>query len=409
MRKFLLFVFGLTLLLCRASALIYHGVATPAGSSDAWVVTIETTLVYHTTDFGWTWNEENILTVRDFFDVFFLTPDSGWTCGRSGDIWRTTDGGNTWERKNLGGPKHAARIRFVDGEFGWAAGGDYVQLRTITGGDVWEQVFLPRPPFPLVDTAEYQGVWFVDHNYGFLVAGHWPVGDSFLGGQGVIARTTNGGDSWIILRRDTTYDFYDVFFADYNSGWVVGGDDRNFRAVVLHTSDGGNSWVEQNLPSGARFLRALRFVSPTHGWACGRNGTIIHTSDGGNNWVLQNSGAESTFLDIDFADSLRGMAAGNSAVVVTTDGGEYWSVSLIGIKEQKSNSQFPKSGGNIVRDVLFLPFDSGVKHPASSFLIDILGQMVMNLYLGPNDISALRPGVYFIYQKADAKKVLIVK
>jgi len=391
-----------------AYALIYHGVATPVDGSNAWVVTIETTAVYHTNDFGLTWNEVGIPTIRDFFDVFFLTPDSGWTCGRSGDIWRTMDGGSTWERTNLGGPKHAARIRFVDGEFGWAAGGDIVQLRTFTGGAEWEQVFLHSPPFPTGDTAEFQGVWFVDHNYGFLVAGHWPVGDSFLGGQGLIARTTNGGDSWIILRRDTTYDFYDVFFADYNSGWVVGGDDRNFRAVVLHTQDGGNSWVEQNLPSGARFLRALRFVSPTHGWACGRNGTIIHTSDGGNNWILQNSGAESTFFDIDFADSLHGMAAGNGVVVRTTDGGEHWYPGSPGVQEGKEPRGKRSLNSTIISNFLILSPE--ICSPFSEItLLDVSGCKRLNLYLGVNDMTCLKPGVYFIRGGLGLKKVLLVR
>lgn len=401
MRKLLLTFFALPVFLSPLRALIYHGVATPPGCNDAWVVTMDTTLIYHTTDFGFTWNEANILTTLDFFDVFFLTSDSGWVCGRIGGIWRTTNGGDTWERKNLGGPKHAARIRFVDDRFGWAAGGDYVQLRTTTGGEEWEQVFLPKPPFPQLDTAEYQGVWFLDHNYGFLVAGHWPQGDTFLGGQGIIAKTTNGGDSWVILRRDTTYDFYDVYFADYNTGWVVGGDDRNFRAVILHTTDGGNSWTQQTLPSGARFLRALKFISPTQGWACGRNGTIIHTSDGGNNWVLENSGADSTLFDIDFADSLRGMAAGTDVVVVTTDGGEHWSVSLIGIEERGSGIEFPTTTLTLTSTCLFEEF--------SSVLLDISGKKVLNLYPGPNDIGSISPGVYFIKKKAGTEKVLIVR
>ncbi len=337
MRKLVIIVW-LMVLVFPARALIYHGVATPPDGLSAWVVTIETTAVFRSQDFGVSWDTVEIPTIRDFFDVFFINSDTGWTCGRAGDIWRTTDGGESWHRVNLGGPKHAARIRFFDHEFGWAAGGDIVQLRSTNAGAEWEQVFLPVPPFPAGDTVEIQGVWFVDRNYGWLVAGHWPSGDTFLGGQGVIARTRDRGnpESWEIVRRDTTFDFYDVFFVDTLTGWVVGGDDRNFRAVVLHTTDGGTTWVEQNLPVEARFLRSVKFVDRFRGWACGRNGTIIHTSDGGNTWVRQYSGAESTLFDIDFADSLRGMAAGNSVVVVTTDGGQNWWVSLIGVEEDKN-------------------------------------------------------------------------
>ncbi|MGC9110482.1 MAG: WD40/YVTN/BNR-like repeat-containing protein [candidate division WOR-3 bacterium] len=370
-----------------AQGLIYHGVATPPVSQHAWVVTIETTAVFHTPNLGATWDSVNIPTVRDFFDVFFLTPDSGWTCGRAGDIWATTDGGSSWTRQNLGGPKHAARIRFVDGEFGWAAGGDIVQLRTTNGGAEWQQIFLPVPPFPAGDSAEFQGVWFVDHSYGWLVAGHWPAGDTFLGGQGLIVRTTNGGDSWEIVYRDTTYDFYDVYFADRNNGWVVGGDDRNFQAIVLHTTDGGVSWVPDNIPEGAKFLRAVKFVSPSCGWACGRSGTIIHTTDG-SNWVLQHSNADSTLFDIDFADASTGMAAGNGITIVTTDGGEHWVPVLVGIQEPFLTGRMPFHPALILQNQLWCSTE-GV-------LIDISGRKVRRLGSGMNDIGSLIPGVYFI-------------
>ncbi len=379
-------------------ALIFHGVATPPGSNDVWVVTIETTAVFYSLNFGLDWDSVEIPTIRDFFDIFFLTADSGWTCGRTGDIWRTTDGGDSWERKNLGGPKHAARIRFVDSEFGWAAGGDIVQLKTTDGGENWEQVFLPIPPFPSGDTAEFQGVYFVNRNIGFLVAGHWPTGDTFLGGQGVIAKTTDGGNSWVILRRDTTYDFYDVFFGDENNGWVVGGDDRNFRAVVLHTSDGGNSWREQRVPEETRFLRAIKFVSATKGWACGRNGTIIYTSDGGNTWMLQSSPAESTLFDIDFADSLRGIAVGNGMVIRTTDGGENWEVSIVGVQEDLSSAEPPKSLPTFYSKTFALPQGYSV-----SYLFDVSGRKLGKLFPDLNSGYQLRSGVYFVLS-SDTKK-----
>ncbi|MEO0025589.1 MAG: YCF48-related protein [candidate division WOR-3 bacterium] len=388
-----------------ANGLIYHGIATPSGGVHAWVVTIETTAVLHSGNFGSSWDTVEVPTIRDFFDVFFYTSDSGWTCGRAGDIWGTTDGGVTWTRQNLGGPKHAARIRFVDGEFGWAAGGDIVQLRTTNGGAEWQQVFLPVPPFPSGDTAEFQGVWFVDHDYGWLVAGHWPAGDTFQGGQGLIAKTTDGGENWQIVRRDTTYDFYDVYFADYSNGWVVGGNDRNFQAVVLYTSDGGNSWIQQQVPPDARFLRAVKFINRNYGWACGRNGTIIHTSDGGNTWVLQNSGADSTLFDIDFADTLRGMAAGNGVVVVTTDGGQHWSSTLIGIEDPGIQWNFKRAQSAVILNRTLFCVTSGI-------LIDIAGQKLCELYPGENNLNGLRSGVYFfipnsLMNNAGIMKVII--
>ena len=80
---------------------VLHGVAVAPGGLDAWVVTIESTAMYHSGDFGNSWQSQPIPTTRDFFDVFFLDSQNGWTCGRAGDIWHTTNGGDSWYRQNL--------------------------------------------------------------------------------------------------------------------------------------------------------------------------------------------------------------------------------------------------------------------------------------------------------------------
>ncbi|MEO0081306.1 MAG: YCF48-related protein [candidate division WOR-3 bacterium] len=311
---------------------IYHGVAVAPDGMNAWVVTIETTAVYHTTDFGANWQPQTIGTFRDFFDVCFLDELNGWTCGRVGDIWHTSDGGENWARQNLGGPKFATRIRFLDMQYGWSSGGEAILLHTTNGGEEWDMTFFPRPPYPS-DTVDFQGVRFVTRETGWLVAGRFPEGgDTFAFGQGYITKTTDGCATWTLQRVDTVYDFYDVAASDEQTAWVVGGNDRTMAGVVLHTSDGGTTWLEQSLPGGTRFLRSVTFVGD-HGWACGRNGTIIHTSDRGTSWVLQSTAVDTTLFDIEFADTLRGMAAGNSVVLFTTDGGRTWVRGLGGVGE----------------------------------------------------------------------------
>uniref|UniRef100_A0A7C4CBE3 Photosynthesis system II assembly factor Ycf48/Hcf136-like domain-containing protein n=1 Tax=candidate division WOR-3 bacterium TaxID=2052148 RepID=A0A7C4CBE3_UNCW3 len=311
----------------------FHGVAVPPGGDRAWVVALDTVAVFRTTDFGQNWEPQELTTIRALFDVFFLDSQQGWTCGMAGDVWHTSNGGDVWVRQNLGGPKHGSRVRFLNEQVGWVAGGDPVQLRTSDGGGTWEMVILPTPPFRF-DSTEFQGVCLVDEQNVWLAAGRFPIADSWTTGQGYIAHSTDFGENWQLVRRDTAFDFFDIHFADGQAGWVVGGDDRNMRAVVLHTPDGGATWNEQPVPPGARYLRGLCFVSSMQGWACGRNGTIIHTSDGGQTWVLQPTFVDTTFFDIEFADSLNGMAAGNSLVVKTTDGGQTWARCFGGVAEE---------------------------------------------------------------------------
>jgi hypothetical protein len=49
----------------------------------------------------------------------------------------------------------------------------------------------------------------------------------------------------------------------------------------------------------------------------------------------------------------------------------------------------------VTRGVLNLPASS-VEREASSTLLDATGRRVMQLRTGPNDLSALAPGVYFV-------------
>jgi photosystem II stability/assembly factor-like uncharacterized protein len=184
--------------------------------------------------------------------------------------------------------------------------------------------------------VDFQGLSLVGPDDGWLVAGRYPEGDSFWGGQGYIVHARADVDSFIkdLVRQDTMYDFFDVDFVDAQNGWIVGGCDRDMRAAVLHTSDGGAHWTEQLLPPGTRYLRAVDFADSVNGWACGRNGSVIHTSDGGLNWEAQYCPVDTTLFDIEFAGTQHGLIAGNSLVLYTTDGGAHWTRGLGGVAEQ---------------------------------------------------------------------------
>jgi hypothetical protein len=65
--------------------------------------------------------------------------------------------------------------------------------------------------------------------------------------------------------------------------------------------------------------------------------------------------------------------------------------------EGMTRSQAPMTRPpTIVRGVLFLPEASDLKPQASSRLLDISGRRVLDLHPGPNDVSRLASGVYFV-------------
>jgi photosystem II stability/assembly factor-like uncharacterized protein len=329
MKKVLVALAVCTICCLVARAEIWHGCALAPDAHDAWVAAIETVEIWHTPDFGGSWSQEMVPTNHDFFDIFFLDSLTGWTCGTIAEVRRTTDGGNTWTWQGFGASKFFTRIQFLDLTHGWAAGGAAIMGRWDEASATWQQIILPYPDFN-ADSCDFYGISFVDTLNGWMCAGRYPSGETLIGGQGYIAHTTDGALTWSRQVRDTTYDYFDVHFANASTGWVVGGNDRNMQAYVGKTTDGGVNWSGQ-LVSTAGMLRAVHFVGPEQGWAVGKFGTILHTSDGGTDWLSQVSGVDSTLFDVDFADSLNGMASGDDAIIFTSDGGNTWQHSRVGI------------------------------------------------------------------------------
>ena len=155
-----------------------------------------------------------------------------------------------------------------------------------------------------------------------------------------ILQTTNGGNTWKILRggqagsgvgEDDTSVFNGVQFVDASTGWVVGvrlsprtgGQD----GLIQKTVDGGANWIDQ--PTHIEdILKDVFFVNASTGWAVGENGVILHTTNGGDSWESQNSGTQEHLLSVQFASDTVGWAVGGdfgvTAIIHTTDGGKTW-------------------------------------------------------------------------------------
>jgi hypothetical protein len=65
------------------------------------------------------------------------------------------------------------------------------------------------------------------------------------------------------------------------------------------------------------------------------------------------------------------------------------------VPREKSGCPVPP----VVRGVLRLGAASGLKHQATSCLLDISGREVMRLQSGANDVSRLAPGIYFVHEQ----------
>jgi photosystem II stability/assembly factor-like uncharacterized protein len=157
--------------------------------------------------------------------------------------------------------------------------------------------------------------WFVDANTGW-----------FVGENGTIQKTTNGGGSWIMQNSGVFPEtIIDIQFIDANTGWACGGN-----GIIIKTTDGGTNWVPET--SGTtNYLYSIVFINADTGWVAGSMGKIRKTTDGGATWVAQVSGTSREFNRIFFLDANNGWAVGDGAKIRhTTDGGTTWTAQTLG-------------------------------------------------------------------------------
>jgi photosystem II stability/assembly factor-like uncharacterized protein len=316
----------------------------------AWAVGDEGTILW-TTDGGQIWQRLDSGTRHDLRDVFFIDSATGWVVGQGmssvATILHTGDGGDTWIEQVPGSPAVEGdlnAVAFLGKQNGWAGGEssdrEAVILGTSDGGREW--------------TVQYRsstGGAIRDVCFTSLQKGH-AVGDGCS-----LLRTTDGGGSWILIGPSSIDNpdnldieeakLYSLSFADDDHGWAMGEN------VILATSDGGASWraraLQVRFADGtegpyhlSRFwrIRAVRFVSPTDGWAFGWGwgeiGVILRTDDGGLTWTEQTGwlqqrlqGNAERFKHYVFgaamASAQEGWAVGGGGLVLRTiDGGHHW-------------------------------------------------------------------------------------
>ena len=365
MRWCLLFAFMISI----HQALNYHGCTLAPDNLNGWVVCLDSVLILKTTDGGVTWQPQSApLNTKRFFDVTCTDDQNAWTCGILGEVLHTSDGGMNWTGQVIGLSKYATRIEFYDSLHGWTVCGDGSIGRTTNGGAYWDPT--------AHGLFEYYGVWFFDTLSGWIVAGY---PDSLLSGQGVIAKSSDGGINWNSIYQVSDYrDFFDVHFFNLMEGIVIGGDENDTSAIIMRTTSGGLMWDNIVAPSYSYYLRALDFVD-IHGWAVGRSGTIIYTSDAGNTWAFQANPAVSTLFDVDFSDDQHGIACGQDIVLITSDGGQTWiDVGMIVLENRTRAPAQLRVYPNPSRSICHIEFDPNPSINAIK-IFDISGRIVRNL------------------------------
>jgi len=238
--------------------------------------------------------------------------------------------GWTATRVGLAG-KDLNTVFFLDGKRGWVGGDGGFLARTDDGGISWVR--------QTVDTPDaINDIYFRDKEIGFVLAGN------------AIFSTRDEGARWAEVRRFLPREFdgadvelYSVRFSSKKKGWVVGSISKNDQvtdSILLYTEDGGETWRRQRAPSRLELIH-IEFASDKRGWIVGTNGTILATVDGGLSWTKQASKTAATIFHVDFRGEKRGIAVGERGTILrTVDGGANWTVVEIKTRATLLSVQF---------------------------------------------------------------------
>lgn len=244
----------------------------------------------------------------------------------------------SWWQEN---PQTFSRLRnvnFPDNSTGWIFGDSSDINGFVTGiikkttdqGQTWSSQIMGSSNFRIYSS------------YFFNISSGVAVGRNQLSGQGVVMRTSDGGNTWIADSVSIPQRLFDVDFSTVNLGWVSG---RN--GYLAKTADGGINWVQQTTGTPAH-LFSLDFTDSTYGWAVGADpgpgGTIIRTMDGGINWVLQTNTTPNDLMSVYAFNQAKAIAVGFAGtIVLTSDSGNTWSPVTSGTPEDLFDVKFTDS------------------------------------------------------------------
>ena len=187
---------------------------------------------------------------------------------------------------------------------------------------------------------------FVNDNFGYI------FGDKSipLGQDGIIKKTTDGGNSWITQTLGETSLIFKGYFWNANTGYVDGKYGKNFK-----TTDGGNTWILKS-PNSFWWFEDIHFINQNTGF--GVEKSIYETTDGGDSWFVNFQSGIVWYYCLHFLNDLTGYASGDGKVTKTTNGGTNWFIVCESL-----------TGWNDVRSIYFTNSNTGFMSSSTNHLL----------------------------------------
>ena len=268
-----------------------------------------------TSDGGETWRAQETgfeITIRS---IDFIDANAGWAVGHLGLILHTTDGGQTWAQagNEIALGVNLIHVSFTSPSDGWIVTerGSFT-LRTTDGGETWERQFL--------ENTQARSDAFVLNDYQSWIA---------LRSGGVMS-VSGSSESWHLHKGVNQVEIgtSGIYFFDEQRGWIAGwrGKQRGISSgvqfvkyltdgMVAHTTDGGQTWTRVDADTG-KFLWDVAFIDAQEGWAVGSSGQTMHSTDGGLTWSQEPPVTDSTLRAITFSDPNTAWAVGENGTIL---------------------------------------------------------------------------------------------
>ncbi len=297
-----------------------------------------------TTNGGVTWFSQGSASPYDLNDICSVDINTFYICGEFGRIQKTTNGGLTWfsQSSSVGSD---LRCIIAEGNYGIAVGDHGAFTATGVGGDIWADLSISHDPeFNFYSAASPDlavkgnlfgsgglilnysgGSYTINNNF---YANLWDVcfPDSLhgfaVGDKGKIAKTTNGGNNWISVSYDTSYNFHSAYFINSNTGFCTS---YYFSPLVLlKTTNAGLTW-QNNPQMDTNAISSVFFTDVNNGYACSHFGKIYKTTNTGSNWTqVFNNGGDLGKIKFAKDNPSIGYACGGNGIYKTTNSGLNW-------------------------------------------------------------------------------------
>ncbi len=284
--------------------------------------------ILHSTD-GIEWTRQTtdlVIPNCNLSSVSVVDSSTVWASGGFsegfGIVLKTINGGETWLRmgSEIDLPNATLTVNAFSADVAWV-GSEGAVYFTTDGGVSWADMAQSTLP-----DMNWQGTCCLSSSNVWISGG--------MNGQGSIYHTSDGGALWTAHAESLTADWpvLSVKAYDQNNVWAVG---HGF--FISKSINGGIDWeivTPDSMFGSGNDANEITIMSSNDVWVALDYGNIWKTSDGGANWDIQTvpDGVQGYFMlgiyasDVNTAWSVGGSGFGTPSGVIigTTNGGTTW-------------------------------------------------------------------------------------